>query len=461
MQRLLFHSGYVEPPSAAAARRTKLPTPVATRGTHENLVRMTAPRLLGGLSPDGEAVDLRTHRAAYAEPPISRRGRGDAAIIDAVEAAGLRGRGGAGFPTARKMRTVAGAARPPVVLANGTEGEPASGKDAVLLSRLPHLVIDGALWAAAAVGADRVVIAVDRSNGVAAEAVAHALAERERHEPSAVAIEVSWTPPRYVAGEESALVQFVNKGVAKPTVGAGRPFQRGIDGRPTLVQNVETLAHVAQIAAWGPDWFRLDGTAGEAGTALYTVTGAVTRPGIVEAPMGATTMEILAMAGGPSVPLQAALVGGFFGAWVPTEALWRSHTRAGLEPYGASPGCGVIVALPAGACGLSETARLVAWYSAQSAGQCGPCVHGLADLAAGCTDLAHGGGPGLVEQLRRWGSMIEGRGGCHHPDGAVRLLRSAFAVFADDVAAHSAGRPCRASASVPFIYVPDAAHGWR
>ena len=181
-----------------------------------------------------------------------------------VADAGLRGRGGAGFATARKMRSVAEGRRRPVVVANGTEGEPASDKDAVLLARVPHLVVDGAMGAAAAVGADRVIICVDRDNKPAIAGVRHALAERAARQPAAIDVRLCATPPRYVAGEEMALVHFVNAGPAKPTAAPPRPYQRGVDGRPTLVQNVEMLAHLTQIATRGADWFRQAGT--DAGT---------------------------------------------------------------------------------------------------------------------------------------------------------------------------------------------------
>lgn len=419
------------------------------------------PRLLEGLTADGSPLPLDAHRARYPRPPAP----GTAAwspLIDLVDSSGLRGRGGAGFPTARKMRSVAEGKRRPVVVANGTEGEPASGKDRVLLAHAPHLVVDGTLWAAAAVGADRVVICVDRANPSAVAGVEFAMAERAAREPSAVDLRLSATPPRYVAGEETALVHFVNGGPAKPTAAPPRPYQRGVDGRPSLVQNVETLAHLTQIATRGADWFRQTGTVEEPGTALFSVSGAVARPGVVEAPIGTPGADILALAGGPSAPLQALLVGGFFGTWVSADTLDARHSRAGLGPLGASPGAGVIVALATQACGLAETARIVAWYAAESAGQCGPCLFGLADLAGGAAQLGRASAvPADVEQLRRWAELIDGRGGCRHPDGAVRLLRSALTVFAADLASHARGVPCPAASAPPTLRVPQSSTGWR
>jgi NADH:ubiquinone oxidoreductase subunit F (NADH-binding) len=182
-------------------------------------------------------VSLDVHRRTYPASPAPRSGPWPE-LIDEVARAGLRGRGGARFPAAEKMRSVAAGKKKPAIVANGTEGEPNSGKDRLLLTRVPHLVVEGALWAAAAVGADEVIICVDRAHPEGGRALRHALAERAGAEPATVRVRVAETPPRYVAGESSALVHWLNGGPAKPTA-AGRPHERGVDGRPTLVQNVE------------------------------------------------------------------------------------------------------------------------------------------------------------------------------------------------------------------------------
>ncbi len=268
------------------------------------------PRLLAGVTHDPSAVDLATHRQRY-PAPHGRPGE----IIAAVERSGLRGRGGAGFPTGRKFAAVAERyRRRPVVVANGAEGEPASAKDAFLLTRNPHLVLDGALLAATAVGASEVVVCIDRTQTSAQRAIRAAIAERCRTEPSAGILRVAAIPHRYVAGEETALVHWLNGGEAKPTNTPPRPFEAGVDGRATLVDNIETLAHVAQIVRWGPEWFRENGTADEPGTVLVTVSGAVERPGVLEVPIGARLGSLVRSAGGSLPRAGAVLVGGYFGA---------------------------------------------------------------------------------------------------------------------------------------------------
>jgi NADH:ubiquinone oxidoreductase subunit F (NADH-binding) len=402
------------------------------------------PRLLAAAGDQGQAMVLARHRRAYPAPPLPGRPGDD--LIAAIERSGLRGRGGAAFPTGTKLRAVREGRRPPVVVVNGAEGEPASGKDKLLLATAPHLVLDGALLAAAAVGAEQVIVCVDHSATAAPGAVTRALAER-RHSDAAVEVRIAPVPSSYVAGEETALVHWLNGGPATPTRTPPRPFQRGVDGRPTLVDNVETLAHLAQVLRFGPDWFRQLGTPDEPGSTLVTLSGAVARPGVYELPMGVRLADVLGLAG-PLAGVGAVLVGGYFGSWL--GAGDAGHARLdnrSLRPLGAGLGCGAIVVLAEDACGLDETARILAWLAGQTAGQCGPCVYGLAAIAGTTAQLRDGRAAGdALAHLRRWAGQVEGRGGCRMPDGAVRLLRSALRVFADDVQRHLAGRSCAGAA---------------
>ena len=418
-------------------------------------------RLLGGADPSGAPQPLAGHRRTYPVPPHPRRVRED--LIATVERAGLLGRGGAGFPTGRKLRAVAAGRRTPVVVVNGTEGEPVSGKDALLLRTLPHLVLDGAALAAAAVGAGEVVVCVDRQNAAALDAVEGALAERHDREPGGIPMRLAAAPPHYVTGEESALVHWLNGGEGKPTRVPPRPFERGVGGRPTLVDNVETLAHLAQIIRFGADWFRQLGTPSEPGTILATVSGAVSRPGVYEVPAGLPLSDLLAGAGTPE-GISAVLVGGYFGFWLDARsagsALLSHHD---LRSRGGGLGCGAVAVLPAGACGVAEATRVMGWLAGETAGQCGPCVHGLAALAGTLGEACAGRSRGdVAARLQRWAAQIEGRGACRFPDGAVRFLRSALDVFADDLRRHAAGRPCRGSLQRPILPIPPTKEApWR
>ena len=406
----------------------------------------SAPRLLAGYRALGRPAGLRDHLAQYGPPPLpdaGSRARTGTWLIDLVEEAGLTGRGGGAFPTARKMRSVAASGRPAVVVVNAAEGEPLSGKDRLLLAVAPHLVLDGAALAAHAVGASKIVLCVHDDSGAGLETAA---AERDSAGLSRVHVQVCRIPGRYVASEETALVSRLNGGPAAPAFTPPRPFERGVDGRPTMVSNAETYAHIGLIARYGAEWFRACGTADAPGTALFTVSGAVVGPGVVEAPLGTSVADLLRMAGGPAEPLRAVLTGGYGGTWLPLRRTQTPTTPAAFAAADAALGPGIIVALPTRACGLAESARILGWLAGQTAGQCGPCTFGLPAIAGDFADIAAGrADPATYGRLRRRLSVIPGRGACRHPDGAVRFAASALRVFGDHVGAHD--RPGRCAAA--------------
>ena len=200
-------------------------------------------------------------------------------LIATLVVSGLLGRGGAGFPVGRKWRAMAERSRGrAVVVANGAEGEPASFKDRVLMASRPHLVVDGALLAAEAIGAEEIVFYVGIEHEAAALAMDRAVDERrpEIRIPSRVVT----APIGYVAGEATAAVHYINGGDARPTTTPPRMSERGVHGRPTLVQNVESLAYAALIARFGEHWYRSAGRSASPGTGLITISGAVRDPGV-------------------------------------------------------------------------------------------------------------------------------------------------------------------------------------
>ncbi|GHF62098.1 NADH:ubiquinone oxidoreductase subunit F (NADH-binding) [Amycolatopsis bartoniae] len=386
---------------------------------------MTAVVTVTGLL-DAAAPDLPAHLARSGPIPWRRP------LVEHLRQAGLTGRGGAGFPVWRKLSTVAEGASP-VVVANAAEGEPASAKDHTLLTRAPHLVLDGLQLAAEAVRAAEAYLYVPR--GPAADAVLRALPERSTWD--ALPVTVVTAPDYFVAGQESAVVAAIEGRPALPADRLDLTARSGVRGRPTLVQNVETLAHVAQIARYGPEWFRQRGTAAEPGTFLATVSGAVRQGGVVEAPLGIPLDDLLARAGGPARNLRAVLVGGYHGTWIPASDVRIPLSRAALGPLGGSVGAGVVVALDDGQCGLEVATGIVTYLANQSARQCGPCLNGLPALARTMTALVRG--EGRPEQAHRLADLVERRGACHHPDGAARFVRSSLAVFGDEIACHLRG----------------------
>jgi NADH:ubiquinone oxidoreductase subunit F (NADH-binding) len=418
-------------------------------------------RLLGAYYATGRPADLDSHLRWHGSPPLSDRRTGAPSsadrLIRMIELAGLTGRGGGAFPTGRKLRSVLAAVRPgrpSIVVVNGGESEPASGKDRLLLTVAPHLVLDGAALAAEAVHAVEIIVCTHATGG-GRQAVERAIAERTRARLGTVPPQVAVLPDRYVASEETALVGWINNGRAVPAFTPPRPFERGVDGLPTLVCNAETLAHIALIARNGSRWFRSHGAPDAPGTALFTITGAVRRPGVVEAPLGTRLTDLLRRAGAATEPLQAVLVGGYGGAWLPTSLLDVPATPAALTAAGGTLGPGVVIALPARACGFAETARILTWLAEQSAGQCGPCAFGLPAIADDVARLAAGAvDQQLYRRLRDRLAVIPGRGACRHPDGAVRLAASALRVFDDHVSAHQHAGGCPSAHTSTVLPVP-------
>jgi NADH:ubiquinone oxidoreductase subunit F (NADH-binding) len=339
-------------------------------------------------------------------------------LIEAIERSGLTGRGGAAFPVHRKLATVTAARGRKTVIANGAESEPASRKDATLLRYAPHLVLGGLHLVAEAVGARQVRLYANQ--------------------PNTPGVPVTVPPRRFLAGQETALLNTINGGPALPTFTQPRPAERGI-----AIHNVETLAHIALIATYGPDWFRTAGTREEPGTMLTTVltTGGFA---VREAELGTPLTELAGLDGA-----QAVLIGGYHGTWLPA-GLARDLTldNATLRRHGASLGAGVIAVLPEHVCGLREAARVTRYLAAESAGQCGPCLNGLPRIANAMAELAHGT-TGTTDTLR-WLDLVTGRGACRHPDGTARFVRSALDVFADEISLHTHGR-CSATSRHPFL----------
>jgi NADH:ubiquinone oxidoreductase subunit F (NADH-binding) len=417
-----------------AARATIAPELAAAPGL---------PRLLAGVGPGDGPATLEEHLAVYGLIPSD-----DLDLATLVEASGLQGRGGAGFPTATKLRAVAAQRGRPVVVANGAEGEPISGKDKVLVRYLPHLVLDGAVAAAQALGARDAIVAVSLADRAGLDALSRAIDERGARLDKRIRLQAVAVPSGFVAGEETALVQYLNRGVAKPTFRPPLPFERGVGRAPTLVQNVETLAQLALITRFGPEWFRAVGTVEEPGSTLVTISGAVAEPGVYEIALDTPLRELVAQAGGLTEHVRAFLIGGFFGTWLDESDVADARLLdADLRTRGARLGARAVVVLPVSACGVCETARAMRYLADSSAGQCGPCVHGLDAIACSFERLTSRHGRDERTQLARWIALVRGRGVCHHPDGAAAFATSALNVFAHEVKLHLRGR-CEGKRSV-------------
>jgi NADH:ubiquinone oxidoreductase subunit F (NADH-binding) len=394
-----------------------------------------APRLLRAL----DQLDLTDHLAEHGPLPALDR----PALLGLLDAVNLTGRGGAGFPLAAKIRALRTDAEPLVVV-NGAEGEPASAKDHALLGRVPHLVLDGAQLLAAAVGARRCLIAI--ADLALAGPVQRSLAGRpgyglpgRRPEPAG-RFELHRVPDRFVAGEARALIAALNGGPAAPPGRRVLPTDRGVDGRPTLLANAETLAQLAMLARLGAAGYATLGTPSEPGSTLLTVSGAVASPGVLEVPLGTRLGTVAAAVG--ALPSQAVLVGGYHGSWLAPEPNLEL-CRAGLAAAGGTLGAGVLIFVGAQTCPLAELSRVAGWLAGESVRQCGPCTFGLPAIATELARLAAGAGD--APNVARLAGLVTGRGACAHPDGAARFVRSGLAALAGELQVHRAYGTCRRS----------------
>jgi len=407
------------------------------------------PRLTAGLDRI-ERISLTRHYTVFGTLPRLTADQ----LIGMAEQVDLRGRGGAAFPVARKLKAVVQSARQrkrrPVVLVNGTEGEPGSAKDRTLLLRSPYLVLGGAMIAAWALRAKEIVVGVTRADvarSVSAAAIAEPTLRRLVH--------VVRAPERFVSGEGGALVSAVNGRGALPPGRKVRASDYGVEDRPTLLSNAETFAQIAVLAMLGPEGYASTGTADEPGTVLLTVGGSADRPAVVEVPAGLPLGEVLDLC--LAAPADGVLVGGYHGMWLPTDTAYDVPvSRAGLTAAGGTLGAGIVLPLGGGTCPMGEVARVAGYLANESSGQCGPCKLGLPGIARALTAVADGsGGMDALETARRGAAAVRGRGACAHPDGVFRFVLSAIEVFTDDLGAHlfrgTCGRPVQGILPLPAL----------
>lgn len=341
------------------------------------------------------------HRVLYPRPIISLEdyvarggGKGIAAAvqlgsdetIDRVLESGLRGRGGAGFPTGRKWQTVA-ANRSPVtpttVIVNAAEGEPGTFKDRTILRRNPYVVVEGALIAARAVDADLIIFAMKQAFSGEIDRTREAIEEiSDAGWSEGITMAVFEGPDEYLYGEESALLETIDGRWPFPRVVP--TFRRGLRGvervdtpedAPALVNNTETLANVARITARGPAWFRTAGTEQSPGTMVCTITGSTRRHGVGEVQMGTPLRDVIAaIGGGPRRGREVkAVLSGVANRIITGDQLDVPVSYEGMSAIGSGLGSGAFIVFDDSDDMTAVAAGVARFLAVESCGQCSPC----------------------------------------------------------------------------------------
>jgi NADH:ubiquinone oxidoreductase subunit F (NADH-binding) len=384
---------------------------------------MARHRLLDGpLLLQQASADLTTHRATYgALPHLSALSLGEL-----LERADVRGRGGAGFPLATKLRAVRENGRHPPVVVNLAEGEPESRKDVALGVHRPHLVLDGAEIVARALRSRTIHLVVPMGSPGVEAGLTRALAERD----VVHAVRFHRAEPRFVSGEGSAVIELIAGRTNLPVTSWQPTAVAGIRGRPTVLSNAESFAQLAALAI-DPDRYFALGSAAEPGTRLLTLVVPGTEHLVAEVEHGTPWTDVLPaeLVGRP------ALIGGYHGTWAAAGMLPRlTVSGPDLRAAGLALGAGVVVTLGAEECPLELTSAILDYLAQQSAQRCGPCINGLPAIAAAWRALVAGEPAG--DRVRELCGLVEGRGACAHPDGVIRLVRSALVAFPEELAHH-------------------------
>ena len=325
-------------------------------------------------------IDFDAYRAAGGYTLFERLRSGATSpdtLLEMVEQAGLRGMGGAGFPAARKWRAVRGMAGLKAMIVNADEGEPGTFKDRYILERDPHRVLEGALIAAALVGAHEIHVYLRDEYAGLRGTLAREIAKLPADWPI---IHLRRGAGAYVCGEESALIESLEGKRGYPRQRPPLPFQAGLFGRPTLTHNVETLFFIREIVEKGADWWRAQGRNGGIGLRHYSVSGRVRKPGVVLAPAGSTLRDLLDACGGMAKghDLKAFLPGGASGGILPDSLADMPLDFGTLEQHGCFIGSAAVVVLSYDDLLQEVALNLMRFFAEESCGQCTPCRVGTA-----------------------------------------------------------------------------------
>jgi len=395
-------------------------------------------------------------RGGYAALEKTLKDLSPEAVIQEISEAGLRGRGGAGFPTGKKWSfTRECVEQPHYVVLNGGEDEPGSKKDRLLMENLPHLVLEGVILASYAVGASIAYLYINKEYKAANDSMAQALAEAKESSywgkkilggDFSLDILLVSAPSNYVAGEDSAAVEVIEGEEPLPRQKPPFPATAGLFGKPTAVNNVETLANLAPIIAKGAKWYRSFGTPESPGTMIFSLNDEVNQPGIYELPFGTPLRLLIEECGGglkEDKAMKAILPGGPSSAFLLPDQIDVSLDHNSLRAAGSSIGCGVVRTVPEGNCIVEEVLRIADFFAAESCGQCPACRMETNTLAAMLKKVQQGqGGQPLLEQFSKVIGFNKGKGFCNLINMPGPPIESALRLFRSDFESHLANGRC-------------------
>jgi NADH-quinone oxidoreductase subunit F len=371
-------------------------------------------------------------------------------IIKVIAAAGLRGRGGAGFPTGKKWQfTLEAPEKPRYLVLNGGEDEPGSKKDRVLLENLPHLVLEGTILASYAIGAAKVYLYINARYEAAIKSINDALAEAKGAGyygqkilggDFSLDFEVVPAPHNYVAGEDTAVLDVIEGKKPLPRQKPPFPVTVGLFGKPTSVNNVETLANVAPIFLKGADWYRKYGTAESSGTMIFSLNDDVERPGVYELPFGTPLRYLIEECGGGikgGKKIKAIMPAAPSSAFLPPDKIDTPLDHNSMREAGSALGCGVVRLIPEGSCIVEEVLKIAEFFAAESCGQCPACRMETNTLSMMMKKVQSGqGGQPILEQFGKILAFNKGKGFCNLIAMPGPTIESALKLFPEDFEAH-------------------------
>jgi NADH-quinone oxidoreductase subunit F len=380
-------------------------------------------------------------------------------IIKVITDSGLRGRGGAGFPTGKKWQfTREAPGQPRYLVMNGGEDEPGSKKDRVLMENLPHLIIEGVVLASFAIGAAKAYLYINANYDAATQSMEDALAEAKAEgywganvlgSNFSLDIEITPAPHNYVAGEDTAALEVIEGKKPLPRQKPPFPVTVGLFGTPTAVNNVETLANVAPILLKGAQWCRKFGTAESPGTMIFSLNEDVNRPGIYELPFGTPLRYLIEECGGgmrDGKKIKAIMPAAPSSAFLPPEKIDTPLDHNSMREAGSALGCGVVRLFAAGTCIVEELIKISEFFMAECCGQCPACRMETNTLTMLLKKVQQGqGGQPALEQCGKILAFNKGKGFCNLIAMPGPPIESAIKLFPEDFEAHLATGKCPAN----------------